>query len=126
MRIAIGIVKLFPEGGLQRDCIRLARILVARSHDVTVFASDTHGPLGLPACKIVLLPVRSYTNHGTDLKFAKRFAAATVNGFDRVVGFNKLLGLDFYYCADPSVFEFVSFEDASKAPAGLAELAPAW
>jgi UDP-3-O-[3-hydroxymyristoyl] N-acetylglucosamine deacetylase len=36
---------------------------------------------------------------------------------------NKLLRA---VLADPAVFEFVSFEDASKAPAGLAELAPAW
>jgi len=28
--------------------------------------------------------------------------------------------------ADPSAWEIVSFEDASEAPAGLAELAPAW
>ena len=28
--------------------------------------------------------------------------------------------------ADPSSFEFISFDDAAKAPAGLAELAPAW
>jgi UDP-3-O-[3-hydroxymyristoyl] N-acetylglucosamine deacetylase len=28
--------------------------------------------------------------------------------------------------ADPSAFEIVSFDDASQAPAGLAELAPAW
>ena len=28
--------------------------------------------------------------------------------------------------ADPSSFEIVSFDDASKAPPGLAELAPAW
>ena len=28
--------------------------------------------------------------------------------------------------ADPSTYEIVSFEDAPLAPAGLAELAPAW
>ena len=28
--------------------------------------------------------------------------------------------------ADPSTFEIVTFDDASRAPAGLAELAPAW
>jgi UDP-3-O-[3-hydroxymyristoyl] N-acetylglucosamine deacetylase len=28
--------------------------------------------------------------------------------------------------AEPSAFEFVSFDDAAKAPAGLADLAPAW
>jgi UDP-3-O-[3-hydroxymyristoyl] N-acetylglucosamine deacetylase len=28
--------------------------------------------------------------------------------------------------ADPGSHEIVSFDDAAKAPAGLAELAPAW
>jgi len=105
MRIALGIVKLFPEGGLQRDCIRLASTLVERGHEVTVFTSDNTGQLNLPACTIVLLPVRAYTNHGTDLKFARKFSIATSTGFDRIIGFNKLLGLEFYYCGDPSVFE---------------------
>jgi UDP-3-O-[3-hydroxymyristoyl] N-acetylglucosamine deacetylase len=36
---------------------------------------------------------------------------------------NKLLRA---VLADPSAFEIVSFDDASKAPAGFAELAPAW
>ena len=105
MRIALGIVKLFPEGGLQRDCIRLARILVARGHDVTIFAAQDNWPLDRRPCQIVPLPVLAYTNHRLDLKFAKRFAAATAEGFDHVIGFNKLTGLDFYYCADPCILE---------------------
>jgi hypothetical protein len=28
--------------------------------------------------------------------------------------------------ADPEAFEIVTFDDASKAPPGLADLAPAW
>jgi glycosyltransferase involved in cell wall biosynthesis/GT2 family glycosyltransferase len=103
MRIALGIVKLFPEGGLQRDCARLARILTARGHDVTLFTAENKWPFDRPPCPIELLPVRAYTNHRLDLNFAKRFAQATVEGFDRVVGFNKLTGLDFYYCGDPSI-----------------------
>jgi glycosyltransferase involved in cell wall biosynthesis/GT2 family glycosyltransferase len=103
MRIALGIVKLFPEGGLQRDCVRLARILTARGHDVTLFTSENKWPFDRPPCPIELLPVRAYTNHRLDLNFSKRFAQATAEGFDRIVGFNKLTGLDFYYCGDPSI-----------------------
>lgn len=101
MRIALGIVKLFPEGGLQRDCIRLARVLAARGHDVTLFTAENNWTFDEYPCRIVLLPVHAYSNHGTDLKFATRFAAATAHGFDCAVGFNKLIGLDVYYCADP-------------------------
>jgi UDP-glucose:(heptosyl)LPS alpha-1,3-glucosyltransferase len=101
MRIALGIVKLFPEGGLQRDCMRLARILAKRGHDVTLFTSENRWTGDAAPCRIVLLPVRALSNHRTDVKFATRFAAATAQGFDRVLGFNKLIGLDVYYCADP-------------------------
>lgn len=103
MRIAIGIVKLFPAGGLQRDCVRLARILAGRGHDVTLFTAENKWPLDPPPCQIVVLRVRAYTNHRFDLKFARQLAAATATGFDRVIGFNKLIGLDFYYCGDPSI-----------------------
>ena len=105
MKIALGIVQLFPEGGLQRDCVRLARILVARGHDVTIFTTLMRGPLRLPACKTVVEPVHAYTNHGIDTQFAKRFSALTARGFDRVIGFNKLTNLQFLYCADPSVHD---------------------
>jgi glycosyltransferase involved in cell wall biosynthesis/GT2 family glycosyltransferase len=105
MRIALGIVKLFPEGGLQRDCARLARILAARGHDVTIFTSDNKWPFDRPPCPIKLLPVHAYTNHRLDLNFAKRLAQATAEGFDRIIGFNKLTGLDFYYCGDPSILD---------------------
>jgi glycosyltransferase involved in cell wall biosynthesis/GT2 family glycosyltransferase len=105
MRIALGIVKLFPEGGLQRDCIRLARILVARGHDVTLFTSENRWRFEQPPCPITLLPVHAYTNHRVDLNFSRRLSAATAGRFDRVVGFNKLTNLDFYYCGDPSILE---------------------
>jgi len=102
MRVALGIVRLFPEGGLQRHCLDVARLLLDRGHQVTIFASknlcDLPQDLGL-----VLLPVRAITNHGIDLAFARKFAAATAGRFDRIVGFNKLSGLDLLYCADPPV-----------------------
>ncbi len=105
MRIALGIVKLFPEGGLQRDCIRLARILAARGHDVTLFTSENRWTIDHLPCRIEHLPVRAYTNPRLDLSFARRLAAATAEGFDRVIGFNKLTKLDFYYCGDPSILD---------------------
>lgn len=102
MRMALGIVRLFPEGGLQRHCLDMARALLDRGHEVTIFTSsnlcDIPQELGLR-----LLPVRALTNHGRDWAFARKFQAAVAGRFDRIVGFNKLMGLDFLYCADPSV-----------------------
>jgi len=39
MRIALGIVSLSEQGGLQRDCLGLADALRARGHEVEVFAA---------------------------------------------------------------------------------------
>ncbi len=102
MRVALGIVRLFPEGGLQRHCLDVARLLLDRGHQVTVFTSRNLCDLPENLAH-TLLPVRALTNHGTDLAFAKKFAAATAGRFDRIVGFNKLTSLDILYCADPPV-----------------------
>ena len=102
MRVALGIVRLFPEGGLQRHCLDVARLLSDRGHQVTIFASKNLCDLPQDLA-LVLLSVRAFTNHGIDLAFARKFAAATAGRFDRIVGFNKLSGLDFLYCADPPV-----------------------
>lgn len=102
MRLAFGIVRLFPEGGLQRHCLGVARLLLDRGHKVTLFTS--HNLCELPEhLPLRLLPVRAYTNHGTDWAFARQFNAAVAGQFDRVVGFNKIIGLDILYCADPPV-----------------------
>ena len=104
MRVAFGITRLFPEGGLQRDCVRLALLMSRRGHDVTIFTSVNRWGAAADL-SITLLPVHARTNHGTDWAFAGKFAAATAGKFDRVVGFNKLTGLDVLYCADPPVAE---------------------
>lgn len=102
LRVAFGIVRLFPEGGLQRDCVRLGRLLLKRGHQVAIFTTENRFdlPEGLA---LTLLPVCGFTNHGRDWGFAGKFAAAVSGQFDCVVGFNKLIGLDFLYCADPPV-----------------------
>jgi UDP-glucose:(heptosyl)LPS alpha-1,3-glucosyltransferase len=104
MDIAFGIVSLVPKGGLQLDCIQLARILQQRGHRVVVF---TARPLKEPEprLQVVHLPVATLTNHSRDLAFAKRFNAAVQGRFERVVGFNKLPHLELLYCADPSVHD---------------------
>jgi UDP-glucose:(heptosyl)LPS alpha-1,3-glucosyltransferase len=100
MRIAIGIVSLFPGGGLQRDCLRVIELLRERGHAVDVFAASVDPSLIVyPALR--LLPSSAWSNHGRDLRFGQDFAAATRGAYDVVIGFNKLPGLDVLYCADP-------------------------
>ena len=105
MRVAFGIIRLFREGGLQRDCVRLARLMARRGHDVTIFTSENRWDAAADDVAITVLPVHARTNHGTDWAFARQFAAAAAGKFDRTVGFNKLTGLDVLYCADPPVAE---------------------
>jgi UDP-glucose:(heptosyl)LPS alpha-1,3-glucosyltransferase len=99
MRVALGIVSYFATGGLQRDCVRVARRLIEQGHEVTIFTSRTDGsqPLDL---KMVVLPNPAITNHGRNAIFARHFQRAASGAFDRIAGFDKLPGLDVLYCAD--------------------------
>lgn len=100
--IALAIVSLFPAGGLQRNCLTIARMLRARGLDPTIFAERISGPLprDLP---ITVLPNAAATNHKRNRRFAQDLAAATADRFQTVVGFDKLSGLDVLYCADQSI-----------------------
>jgi UDP-glucose:(heptosyl)LPS alpha-1,3-glucosyltransferase len=99
MRLAFAIVSFFPWGGLQRDCLRLARGAKAVGHEVTILASRTDGELP-PDIEVKVLPVRALTNHGRNRRFARVLAGEVAQNFDRVVGFNKMPGLDVLYCGD--------------------------
>jgi UDP-glucose:(heptosyl)LPS alpha-1,3-glucosyltransferase len=98
-RIAFGIVSMFPGGGLQRDCLAIAERVRRRGHEVVIHACRAHG-VDAP---LTLLPNDCYLNHAVQRAFARDFAAETAGRFDLVVGFDKLVGLDVLYCADPSV-----------------------
>ncbi|MEQ9813406.1 MAG: glycosyltransferase family 4 protein [Azospirillaceae bacterium] len=100
MKLALGIVSLFGHGGLQRDCVAIARLLAGKGHDVTLFAARTEGPQ-LTDIDIRLLPVSAASNHGRNRAFADAFAAAA-RSFDRTVAFGILPGADVVYCADRS------------------------
>jgi UDP-glucose:(heptosyl)LPS alpha-1,3-glucosyltransferase len=102
MNLAFAIVSLFPGGGLQRDCMAIARMLGAQGHEVTIFTSQLEGDVGRDV-RVEVLPVRAWTNHGRNAGFSKMLAQRCAGQFDRVVGFDKLEGLDSLYCADPPV-----------------------
>jgi UDP-glucose:(heptosyl)LPS alpha-1,3-glucosyltransferase len=99
MNLAFAIVSLFPHGGLQRDCMAIARLLAAQGHQVTILTSRLTGDVGSDL-NVEVLPVLAWTNHGRNAGFSKALARR-IDQFDRVVGFDKLEGLDFLYCADP-------------------------
>ena len=100
MNLAFAIVSLFPHGGLQRDCMAIARLLAAQGHQVTIFTSRLTGDVGSDL-NVEVLPVLAWTNHGRNAGFSKALARRCVGQFDRIVGFDKLENLDVLYCADP-------------------------
>lgn len=101
MQLAFCLFKYFPFGGLQRDFLRIALACQSRGHAIRVYVLEWEGevPRGF---EVVKVPVRALSNHRRYARFvawvqddlARRPAA-------RVVGFNKMPGLDVYYAADP-------------------------
>jgi UDP-glucose:(heptosyl)LPS alpha-1,3-glucosyltransferase len=105
MRIAFAIMKLFPGGGLQRDCVEIARHCRQRGHDVAIFTSYKDESDFADDLAVVVLPIRQSTNHRMLEEFAVSFRwAAALQQFDLRVGFDKLTHLDVLYCADPSIY----------------------
>jgi UDP-glucose:(heptosyl)LPS alpha-1,3-glucosyltransferase len=108
MRIAFAVMKLFPGGGLQRDCVDIARRCRQQGHDVVIFTSSLTGSRdgsGFAGdVPVAVLPVRRRANHRMVEEFGALFRfAAAVQQYDLCVGFDRLPGLDVLYCADPSI-----------------------
>lgn len=105
MKLAFCLYKYFPFGGLQRDFLRIAQACVGRGHAVRVYTLEWNGerPKNLD---IEIVPARGLTNPARYRMFTDLvqldLAARPV---DRVVGFNKMPGLDVYYAADPCYAE---------------------
>jgi len=105
MRIAFAIMKLFPGGGLQRDCVEIARYCRERGHDIIIFTSFKDASEFADDLAVAVLPIKQNTNHGKLAEFASSFQwVASLQSFDLLVGFDKLTHLDVLYCADPSIY----------------------
>ncbi|MDX5444675.1 MAG: glycosyltransferase family 4 protein [Zoogloeaceae bacterium] len=105
MNLAFCLYKYFPFGGLQRDFLRIARACVARGHTVRVYTLEWDGerPDDL---QIEIVPARGLTNPARYRMFTDLVQLdLKARPVDRVVGFNKMPGLDVYYAADPCYAE---------------------
>ena len=100
MKIAVALFTYFPHGGMQRDCLAIAQGLATRGHAITIFTRSWRGkrPDGIA---VEALPVRALTNHGRNGAFARAANKAIIaGGFDYVLGFDRMPGLDAYFMAD--------------------------
>ncbi len=101
MQLAFCLYKYFPFGGLQRDFLRIALACQKRGARIRVYTLEWRGdvPLGF---EVVGVPVRAWTNQRRYAKFSAWVGEDLARrAVDRVVGFNKMPGLDVYFAADP-------------------------
>src|SRR5690606_23964909 len=100
MQLAFVLYKYFPFGGLQRDFMRIALECQARRRAIRVYTPSWEGvnPGGLD---VRGAPVRALFNHRRNEKFTAWLQADLKRDpVDRLIGFNKMPGLDVYYAAD--------------------------
>ncbi len=101
MQLAFVLYKYFPYGGLQRDFLRIALECQRRGHGIRVYTMSWDGAIP-EGFEVILRPVRALTNHRRNERFARKVLDELEHSpVDRVVGFNKMPGLDVYYAADP-------------------------
>ena len=101
MQLAFALYKYFPFGGLQRDFLRIALACQARGHTIRVYVLEWSGeiPTGF---EVVTVPVRALSNvRRYEKLLAWMRQDLRQRPADRVVGFNKMPGLDVYFAADP-------------------------
>ena len=110
MIVAFCLYKYFPFGGLQRDFMRIAQTVAARGHHVRVYTQSWEGERP-DNFEVIEVPVTSRTNHGRNAQYhAWVESHLQAHPVDRIVGFNKMPGLDVYYAADVCYAEKVARE----------------
>ena len=96
MQLAFCLYKYFPFGGMQRDCLRIALACQARGNAIRVYTLAWRADVP-PGFELVLVPVKALSNARRYAKFTdwvRRDLAR--RPADRVIGFNKMPGLDVY------------------------------
>lgn len=100
MKIAVTLFRYFPHGGMQRDALAIAEGLAERGHDVAMLARQWQGkqPQGV-AVREVAAP--GWSSRARNRAFAQATSQiVAAEGFDFVLGFDRMPGLDAYFAAD--------------------------
>jgi UDP-glucose:(heptosyl)LPS alpha-1,3-glucosyltransferase len=110
MKLAVVIFRYFPFGGLQRDMLAIAQEARRRGHQVTVFCGAWQGEK-IPGIDVVIINGKGFLNVAGVSRFVKAFQQEFQRDqFDLLVGFNKMPGLDVYFCGD-SCFAKKAYEE---------------
>lgn len=100
MHFAFCLYKHFPYSGLSLDMLRIANECTQRGHQATVYTGSWEGdvPVGV---EVVIVKHLGMTNHTRAGAFHRKLRKALKNTeYDVLVGFNKIPGMDIYYCGD--------------------------
>jgi UDP-glucose:(heptosyl)LPS alpha-1,3-glucosyltransferase len=100
-KLAFVVSMFFEFGGMQRSLLRIARACQARGHEVHLYTGELRGdaPKDLP---LTLLNTRAWSNVASNDRLATAFhRVINGQGYDCLVGFTKIAGLDVYYAGDP-------------------------
>ncbi len=105
MKLAFCIFKYYPFGGLERNFLRITDECLKRGHSITIYTMKWDGDvpdyITHSDCEIVKVPFKGATNHARCFFFVKNLSKKLQEeNFDLIVGFNRMPGLDLYYCAD--------------------------
>lgn len=99
MKLLFCLFNYTPYGGLQRDCVRIAKACMAQGDDIEIITQTWQGPK-IPGVAVHCLPTRGWTNHQKCKNFAKLVSAfIKTHHYDGIIGFDKMPGLDIYYAA---------------------------
>lgn len=99
MKVALGIHRLQPRGGLEDNYLRIATELARRGHEPTLFVAGDYPRLELPVVSIARSR-KPATNHARAATFATDFIDATRGRFDRTVAFQPAPRADILFLAD--------------------------
>lgn len=105
MKLAFCIFRYYPFGGLERNFLRILKEALSRGHTVFIYTMDWEGGkpdfIGDGDCKIINVPYSGLSNHSRCTAYVKNLAPLlAAEEFDLISGFNRMPGLDLYYCAD--------------------------
>ena len=100
MHFAFCLYKHFPYSGLSLDMLRIANECVQRGHKATVYTGSWEGdvPVGVDVVIVKHFGLTNHTRAGSFHRKLRKCLQGT--NYDVVVGFNKIPGMDIYYCGD--------------------------
>lgn len=101
MKIAFCLFKYFPFGGLQRDFKAIADVALSRGYTIDVYTLEWQGDIP-EGFNVYIIKSKGFTNHRRYWNFSRYIATkVSQEDYDVIFGFNKMLGLDVYFAADP-------------------------